>query len=468
MKPKRHIVRSRYLATLAAAGLIVGTGCVQEVLIRTDAGAVAEVQNALVVEATLTDQVRTQEVILSRVADFTRDSIIEFDIQDPNTYLFPGQELEPRPVLYETGARVSVLDDTGQTYDFVEGDPGRYFSSNPFGVAVGRAYQLQVVLRNGERISSEFEAISGSAELEKLQPRRLTDPVLGDGIGFFADSRSTSEGAAYLRYDFEETFKVIAPLWVPEDIKLTYYDPCADPVEYTLEVYPREREEQVCYRSLASDDIALASTEGLSGEQVRDFRVHFIPRSSFKIAHRYSILVKQHTGSLGSYLFYDRLRNFSQEGNVFAQVQPGFLQGNLRAEGGSSLVVIGYFSVDTVKEQRLFLNFTDYFPGEPEPPYAVPCALLSSPDSHDTRCPLVPVDKDDGTGGSGGCPLSIIELLDLGDIIRFYGYFDSFNASLSPDEVLGNCPGSYVYTPRICGDCTVLGSNVPPDFWTEE
>lgn len=456
---------------LMPACLLALASCVEEILIETDPESILQAGRALVVEATLTDVVHPQEVVLSRVADFTNDSIVEFDIQDPNTYLFPVQELQPRPVLYETGARVSVHDDAGQTYDFVEGEPGRYFSATPFGAVVGRSYQVQVVLKGGERISSDFESIAGSSELEKLQPRRLTDPVLGDGIGFFADSRSSSEGAAYLRYTFEETFKVIAPLWAPRDIQLTYYDPCADPVEYTLEVYPREREEQVCYRSLDSDDIALASTEGLSGGQVRDFRVHFIPRSSFKIAHRYSLLVRQHTENLGSYLFYSRMRNFSQEGNVFAQVQPGFLQGNLRAEGGSSLVVIGYFSVGTVKEQRLFLNFEDYFPGEPEPPYVVACSLLSSPDSHDTRCPIAPVDKDEESDGAldpERCPLSIIELLDLGDVIRFYEYYDAFNASISPDDIIGNCPGSYIFTPRICGDCTVLGSNVPPDFWTED
>jgi len=366
---------------LLPLSLLALSSCVEEIPIVTDEESIREAGRALVVEATLTDAVRTQEVILSRVADFTNDSIIEFDIEDPSTYLFAGQELQPRPVLYESGALVSVQDDTGQRYDFVEGDPGRYFSTVPFGAVGGRAYQLQIELKNGERISSDLESLAGSSALENLQARRLTDPILGDGIGFFADSRSTSGGAAYLRYTFEETFKVIAPLWNPQDFLLSNYDPCADPVEYTLEIVNREQEEQVCYRTLESEAIVLSSTEGLAGGEVRDVRVHFIPRSDFKIAHRYSILVKQHTEALGSYLFYDRLRNFSQEGNVFSQVQPGFLQGNLQAEAGSDLMVIGYFSVDTVLEQRLFLNFEDYFPGEPEPPFVVPCFLRSSPES---------------------------------------------------------------------------------------
>ena len=418
-------------------------GCVEEVDLATDAESIRQAGRALVVEATLTDSVKTQQVALSRVADFTNDSIIEFDIQNPNTYLFPGQELRPRPVLSERGARVTVQDDSGQTYDFVEGDPGRYFSAIPFGAVVGRAYQLQVILNTGERIISDFESVAGTSVLENLRARRLTDPELGDGIGFFVDSRSTSGGAAYLRYTFEETFKVIAPMWNPLDFYI-------DPVDYGLELRPREQEEQVCYRTLESDDIALASTEGLSGGELREFRVHFIPRSSFKIAHRYSLMVKQHTGSLGSYLFYDRLRNFSREGNVFSQVQPGFLLGNLRAEAGFDLEVIGYFSVNTVREQRLFLNFEDFFAGEPEPPFVVPCFTRSSP--------VAP--------GQPGCPPSIIELLNAGDLINYYGFYDTSLEFGDPGWAL--CPGPYTYVPRVCGDCTVLGSNTPPDFWIED
>lgn len=441
----------RFLVPLVLLGL---GGCVEEIPIETDEESIRQAGRALVVEATLTDQVRTQKVVLSRVADFTNDSIVAFDIEDPGTYLFPGQELSPRPVLYESGALISVEDDAGQTYSFVEGEPGRYFSATPFGAESGRAYQLQIVLRSGERVVSDFESIAGTTELANLQVRRLTDPVLGDGIGFFVDSRSASGGAAYFRYTFEETFKVIAPLWNPEEFLLSYYDPCADPVEYTLEIVRREQEEQVCYRTLDSDEIVLASTEGLTGGEVRNFRVHFIARSDFKIAHRYSILLKQHTENLGSYLFYDRLSNFSRQGNVFSQVQPGFLQGNLRAGEGSDLMVIGYFSVDTAQEQRLFLNFEDYFPGEPEPPFVVPCFIRSSPESHATRCPVIPVQ-----GGGSLCPLSVIELLDLGRIITYAGPYD--------ENIGAQCPGPHAFVPRVCGDCTVLGVNVPPDFWTE-
>ena len=462
MKPHKYPIRSRFLAALVAASLLVGLGCVEEVDIRTDARAVAEVQNALVVEATLTDELRTQEVILSRPADFENDSIIKFDERDPSTGLYGIQDPNIRPILYVSGASVSVEDDNGGNFAFTEGSPGRYFSNQPFAAQTGREYRLRITLPDGTEIRSGFERLAGTASLTGLRAERSTDPLLGTGVRFTVDGDTEPNDPAYLRYTFEETFKVIAPLWTPEDFLLTFYDPCADPVEYAIEIVARTREEQVCYRTEASKTIIQATTEGLAGGQIRNLPVHFLPQEEYKIAHRYSILVRQHVEDLNAYLYYDRLRNFSQEGNVFAQVQPGDLQGNMQAENTAGVKVIGYFSVASVSERRIFLNYEDLFPGEPEPPYIVSCRVVSSLTSHPSRCPVVP-NPDSG----GGCPLSVIELLDLGDLIRYVGIVNEFNGSEFPD-IEAVCPGEYLYTSRVCGDCTVLGSNVPPDFWTED
>lgn len=443
----------RLVAWLPVFLVLLPMGCVEEVDIETDDASIRQARSALVVEATLTDEERTQEVVLSRAADFENDSIVEFDEEDPSTYIIPDLDPANRPILYETGATVTITDDSGGSYPFVEGDPGRYFSQDPFAALPGRSYQLRVVLRNGRRIVSEMESLAGTATLDGLKAERASDPLQGQGIRFLVDGTSSGGSDAFFRYTFEETFRVVAPLWSPQEFVLSDYDPCADPVEYTLEIVNRTEENQVCYRTEASTSIVQASTAGLTGGQLRNFPVHFLSRDTYKIAERYSIRVRQLVESRGAYSYYDRLRNFSQEGNVFAQVQPGFLQGNLQPEGEASLLVIGYFSVASVSEQRIFLDFEDFFPGEPEPPFLVPCSLLSSPEAHPTYCPVVP------TMGGGGCPLSVIELLDLGGLISYY--------SDNNETVVTACAGPHVYVPRVCGDCTVLGSSQAPDFWID-
>ena len=451
----RRTKANRFISGFTVLLLFGISGCIEEFPLQTDQKSIYDASRTLVVEANLSDLIRTQEVILSRVADFTNDSIISFDVEDPGTYLFPGQELKPRPVLYEEGAKVQIVADSGTSYNFVEGTPGHYFSETQFGALPTVGYRLEITLKSGQQVTSQLEYLAGTSSLEQFIPQRITDPELGEGIGFYVSSRSDAEDAPYLRYTFEETFKVIAPLWNPQDFVLRDYDPCADPVAYTLELVNRSEEEQICYRTLPSENIILSTTNTLNSGFLQDFRVHFIPKDNFKIAHRYSLLVQQQTLSLDAYLFYENLRNFSQQENVFSQIQPGAIQGNLTVDKGSDLLVIGYFSVSGVKESRIFLNYADYFPGAPEPPFVVPCALRSSPESHASRCPAVPVQ-----GGSGLCPLSIIELIDLGDIIRYAGPFQ--------DDIEAICPGPYAYVPRVCGDCTVLGSNVAPSFWIDE
>jgi len=133
-------------------------------------------------------------------------------------------------------------------------------------------------------------------------------------------------------------------------------------------------------------------------------------------------LVKQFLQTVEAAKFYRTLLQFSQNENLFSEVQPGFLEGNISsASGNINDRVIGFFSVASVTEQRLFFNYADYLP----PP--------------------------EGCGGAR----SLVELIKL-DRIEF--------VEVSAKEL---CQGPYLVTQRPCGDCTVLGSNVEPEFWME-
>ncbi|MEC8831737.1 MAG: DUF4249 domain-containing protein, partial [Bacteroidota bacterium] len=58
------------------------------------------------------------------------------------------------------------------------------------------------------------------------------------------------------------------------------------------------------------------------------------------------------------------------------------------------------------------------------------------------------------------CPEDLLSRLDKGTVT----YYEAYDEALVPNA---SCPGPYVFVPRICGDCTLLGSNVEPDFWVE-
>jgi len=123
---------------------------------------------------------------------------------------------------------------------------------------------------------------------------------------------------------------------------------------------------------------------------------------------------------------------------------------------GTTENVLGYVSAVGVSDQRLFFNFEDFFPGEELPPYAFGfnCELFTAPESHISFCSPFP-------SSGGGCPQSIIERIDLGLI----NYYSIYQEDLVPNAA---CPGPYIFVSNLCGDCTLLGDNVEPDFWVEE
>src|SRR5690606_31428538 len=80
-----------------------------------------------------------------------------------------------------------------------------------------------------------------------------------------------------------------------------------------------------------------------------------------RVAHRYSILVKQYAQTSVSYEFYRTLKNFSSSSNLFSQVQPGLIVGNIDHIGTGNVKVIGLFEVVSVSSRRLFVSFEEIF-----------------------------------------------------------------------------------------------------------
>jgi len=176
----------------------------------------------------------------------------------------------------------------------------------------------------------------------------------------------------------------------------------------------------------------------LQEDRVSNFMVHFINRNNYIISHRYSILVRQLVQSNTAFRFYETLGEFSSSESLFSETQPGFLEGNVFSMQDEDEKVLGFFDVASVTEQRIFFNYTDFYPDEPLPPYLSPC--------DETALPLANQD--------GSCFLQAV--LER-NAIRFVR--DNNNSTAFE--------GPFFTVPRICGDCTVLGAVEVPDFWTE-
>lgn len=406
-------------------------------------------ENILVVEATISDEIIKQQVLVSRASNL--EEIISYT----NEY-FVG--LPFRPVVDsiinpERNARVSITDDQGNVFSFSEALNGVYESDIAFAAQQGVSYRLQITSTANENYESTMISATGSSQIDDIYAERTTNAAGDEGMAIYLDGSDATGTADYFRYTYEETYKIVAPNWTARA-----YEIVREEIEFEIDgtpLYPavnfieRTQEEQVCYKTVASDNINLVNTTILDHPVVARNSIRFIDRNDHILSHRYSILVKQFVQSNDSYAYYQNLDNFTKSESVFSEVQPGFLEGNIKATDAEN-VVVGYFDVASVSEKRLFFNYADFFPGEDLPPryfFDVNCDRLVSP----------PIGDPELDGPSDpACPQPLVPQVRLGLVTHV-----SVNGSP------GICEGPYWVTPSICGDCTVIGTNIVPDFWEE-
>lgn len=376
-------------------------------------------ETALVIEATITDETKNQEVKISRT----------FAIDTMGIY-------------GERGAIVQVLaSEGGVIYEFEEQEEGLYFSKLPFAAKPGIGYSLSILTENGRRYISEQAVTPPPTKIDNLYAERgINNANAAEGIFIYLDSSDPNGLNTNYRFEYEETYKIIAPFWSPADAYVIA--PFPNPVFGTR---PRTQEERICFNTLLSKNIIQESTINFNENRITKFPVRFINRNDYILTNRYSILVRQYVQSYKAFIFYKTLASLSSSNSIFSQIQTGFLEGNIMSqEENSSEKVIGFFETSSVSEKRIFFNYEDFFPGEQLPDYIVDCQLLNIPTL-------------------AGIPIpSNSPLQDAIENGSFKFYNDNKNENGNTD--LG---APFVMVTSPCGDCTILGSNIVPDFWVE-
>ncbi|MNS09224.1 hypothetical protein D3C72_407010 [compost metagenome] len=371
------------------------SSCTEQYILQTNT-----YEEALVVEATITNELKQQQIKISKTYRFEEDG-----------------------PTFESGAEVYVTDNAGNRFDFEE-QSDVYVSTTEFKAEPGREYYLKINTKDGKSYTSSKEVLPTETAIESIIPTVTT--VDGQrGVQINVNSYDPLNSSKYYRYEYEETYKIIAPKWVPEKAIVT------GPEEITI--VPRTEEAQTCYSTKKSIDLILTNTAGFSEDRLH-FPIRFISDQDYIISHRYSILVRQYVQSLAAHTFYKTLKELSGTEGILSQNQPGFFYGNLTSETNPSEKVVGFFEVSSVSSKRMFFNYVDLFPGEPRPPYYTECK-----EERLLFC----------FGGIECSGPDIIYALELNTYVYFYRDINTY----------------YHFFPTPCGDCTSFSSNIKPPFW---
>lgn len=397
-------------------GIFCCVNCVEEIEFENEV-----FESALVIDATITNEDKQHEVLLSRT--------------------YPFEDLGPSP---ESNANVTVTGN-GVVYQFTEDKPGSYISEAVFSAMPNVDYQIRITTNDGRTYTSIPTQLTQSSQIDELYAVRETNDDGINGMSMYIDTFDPTGNSKYYRYEYEETFRVEPPAFVSEDLVEDFtpevlIDLCPDcPVKFVF----RSQDKRVCYRTETSQSIILTSSKGFTEDRVTRFLTHFVKSDDYKISHRYSILVRQFVHSREAYTYLEAVSRFSGEGSLFSQVQPGFVSGNIISESNSEEKVIGFFDVASVSTKRIFFNYEDFYPNEPLPPYINSC---------EPRAPFRCVQANNSTFRCAGL---------INGLRRNLIVYRGMNTG---QIQLG---GPYLMVDRECGDCTALGDIEPPDFWVD-
>ncbi|MFS4482461.1 DUF4249 domain-containing protein [Hyunsoonleella sp. 2307UL5-6] len=388
---------------ISALLILVNMSCVEELPLVTE-----NFEDTIVIEATITDELKTQQIKLSRT--------IRLEENTPN---------------FEANAQVRVETNNGTTYEFAYQGEGIYTSNQEFQAVDDESYTLFVQTSNGNSYVSNEEVLVSNSEIDSIYAE-LVNNGEQNGITVFVDSKENSSNPRFFRYEYEETYKIVAPIFSLEDLFFDNIMGSGESLTYTTRLEPRPIEQQTCYTTTKSNEIIITSINGLDENSVSRFPVRFITEQDPIIRVRYSILVKQFTQSANANNFYKVLKELSSDESLLIDIQPGFVQGNIFSQQSTQEKVLGFFDVSSVDSERIYFNHEDF--NIDLPPYFFDCDVINF---------------DELSTNS----TQRIRLLRLVNDVGFKYIEES-------DE------GLFIVNPP-CGDCTIFSSSEIPSFWED-
>jgi hypothetical protein len=221
-------------------------------------------EDVLVIEATVTNELKKQEIKITRTF-----------------------QLEEKDPIFETNATVYITDDLGNQYNFEE-ENGKYISEFEFQAFPERQYQLFVNTSNGKQYNSTREKLTTHSPITEINANRVN--LFGvEGIEITTNSFDPTKTSNYYRFEYEETYKIVTPYWTSDSLNFNYNTTTFD---VAITTTTKSYDSSICYNTVNSNEILLKNNTAVSEDRIENFPVRFIPQKNTIIAYRYSILVK--------------------------------------------------------------------------------------------------------------------------------------------------------------------------------
>jgi hypothetical protein len=324
----------------------------------------------------------------------------------------------------ETGASVTIQDQTGPLFSLREIKPGIYLS-DVINLSNMHQYRLNITTADGIKYVTDY--------ITPLQPPPIDSigfVVKSNGLQIYANTHDPNNSTHYYRWDYTETWQFHSRYfsnYVSSGIGIAVRDTS----QYIYE----------CWSNSISTGIILGSSAKLAQDVIYQNPIAFVPSNSEKMEFRYSILLKQYALSADGYNYFELLqKNTDQLGGIF-DPQPSQLTGNVHCITDPSVPAIGYITAGSIQQKRIFIDHSQ-----------LPVNWV----------PLYPYDCDQDTA------LYVNPVTLMNDVQTI---LQPLNNSNIPTEAIypgldHRFPIGFKYSQIDCVDCSVRGTLTKPSFWT--
>jgi len=376
-------LKKNFMLVILFSSLCILSGCIVQFIPETN-----ENQELLVVEGLITDQDGPNTIRLS-------------------TSLPLGGRNEAKPF---QGCNLTISDDLGETYILNETEPGTYVTDHTyFQGEIGRSYILHIKTNDSfhnlnfqslPMVMNPVPAIDSIYYEKLLVNENPANSTNSDACQIYLDTHDPENNCNYYRWEFSETWEFRLPYTVPNN---------------------------TCWISSNSDKINIKSTSSLAEDRILRYPLNFISNNTDRLKQKYSILVNQYSISEEEYIYWEKLKNISEQVGGLYDITPSSIPSNIWCIDDPNEKVLGYFSVSAVSSKRIFI-------------------------------------KDRFTG--------IIDLYNACIADTVFGGGPIPNLNLYVWVIIDHPlpPPSYRVLTRTkgCYDCTVRGTNIKPIFWKDD
>ena len=303
------------------------------------------------------------------------------------------------------GCTVWISDEMGRIDTLKEIIRGTYATDSvTFRGQVGKIYTLHI-RTNKAKGNLSFESypmeMIAVPEIDSIYYEKrdyMLNNMQVEGCDIYLDAHDISGTCNFYRWEFSETWE----FHLPFDVKY-----------------------KICWFNENSKGILIQNSAVLENGTVEGFPLHSIINPVDRLKIKYSMLIKQYSLNEDEYLYWDRVRNISEQVGSLYDLIPAAIPNNIYCIENPDEKILGYFSVSATTSKRIFIK--DNFKGQ--------------------------------NGLYAGC---ISDTLYEGDVIE-ESYWVLFDRSIN-----GQLPYKVITYDSVCVDCRFRGTDIKPSFWDDD